>query len=72
MKSYVLFFVSMVLLSPLAAKANENIRPDMEQEILRQLEQIKTMGKKWNKKPEESQPPLESASSHKKDDKQPR
>lgn len=72
MKAIFSLFVTVVLLSPLAANANENIRPDMEQEILRQLEQIRTMGRKWNKKLEEAQLPLESASSHNKDDKRAR
>lgn len=29
---------------------NEDFKPDMEQEILRQLEQINVMGKSWDQK----------------------
>lgn len=58
MKLKLLLLLSLMLVSSwlMASPASElePVTPDMEQEILRQLKQIRNMGKKWDKKLEEA------------------
>ncbi len=60
MKTKFFIFTLLILISSLAFSSDDKVS-EMEQEILRQLEQIKSMGKKWDVKLEEAQLQTEQA-----------
>ncbi len=60
MKTKFFIFTLLILTSSLALASDDKVS-EMEQEILRQLEQIKSMGKKWDTKLEEAQLQTEQA-----------
>lgn len=66
MKTRFIIFTLLVLISAQAFASDDKV-PDMEQEILRQLEQIKSMGKKWDTKLEEAQLQTEQVTPRKQD-----
>lgn len=66
MKTKFFIFTLLVLISTLALASDDKV-PDMEQEILRQLEQIKSMGNKWDAKLEEAQLQTEQVTPRKQD-----
>lgn len=66
MKRIFFIFTLLLLISTLAFASDDKV-PDMEQEILRQLEQIKCMGNKWDAKLEEAQLQTEQVTPRKQD-----